>query len=59
MILSLPIDIADGESIVTAQFLPDSNYYTDDLLRFYNSHGTISDRFFSSMSTEYGILKPL
>ena len=35
MILSCPIDIADGESIVTARILPDSSYYTDKMLSVY------------------------
>ena len=35
MILSWPIDIADGESIVTAWILSDSNFYIDKMLSVY------------------------
>ena len=49
MILSLPIDIADRESIVTARILPDSSYYTNKMLSVTHSHGTNYDRFSSSI----------
>ena len=35
MILSWPIDINVGESIVIARILPDSNDYTDKMLSVY------------------------
>ena len=49
MILSFPTEIADGESIVTAQILTDSSYYTNKILSVTHSHGTNYDKFSSSI----------
>ena len=59
MILSWPIDIDDGESIVTARILPNSNYYTNKILSVTHSHGTNNDRFSSSIVYRVWHLKPL
>ena len=60
MILSWPIDITDGESIVTARIVSDSSYYTDKILSVYTirMEKIITD-FLHLQSTESGILKPL
>ena len=43
------LGIADGESIVTAGILPDSSYYTNQMLGVTHSHGSNYDRFCSPL----------